>query len=567
MSNSFNIGDLARLAQTLLDAKTKGREFMLEDVHKLTRVAYEQYPNDSVITQMAFAIERMAEHAPRGATISQSDISGIYNNFAKISGASRFRDVLGELLLDSGITATASSSDFIKQNRLDAEIEKEIKTAADPTITNTIASVFSDSAEIKAFDNKIATKGIEYVTAELNARGFKPSVEIMGGDKDTIIYAANIDTRKGRVTVAIPTQIDSGRVLFPSTFVADDHLEELSATTLGMFVEKKAVAGDFSVPKTADILSAVRVIMGHKNLGAQEFTKVTETVPDKQANELSTLFAASEKIVTKPDLNTYQKADMPKELAHLARDFEDDVLEAASQFGLEAIRTGKELIANELRSAGFKNAQVKFGSESNESVIYLAAINTPKGPREIEVAVEMKALSENKYMPLMPTYFAYDGMIEDFTSTKLQRFAMTLPSPSTQNVVYTTAYNYMLLPELKDEMLKAVGDSDYVTCETVLAEIRDRFNDDDYKNAIADYHFILTQKAKLHKQSQYKCSKVIHAGHGSIEDRCGHYLVPLSKVVTDEQGNCRLKTAIERERLNPIDESGAAISTSKINLT
>jgi len=582
MSNSnFNMGDLVRLAQTMLDAKTKGREFMLEDVHKLTRIAYEQYPNDSVITQVASTIEKMAERSPIGATISQADISDIYNNFVRISSDSRFREVLGSLLPD-GVATSKADNAFIKQNRQDADIEKAINDQTDPNLTSTIASVFSDSIDSsKAFDNKIAAKGVEFVGAELQALGFKPAIEIMGGNKDNMVYAAHFDTRKGRITVAIPTQIQNGRVLFPSTFVADDHLEELNATALTLFVEKKAFAGNFSVPKTADILSAINVIFGKKDVSEQEFAKVSNVIPNSTEKEINPLYSVSDKTADAVDeLNASQismeslplsyatqKANIPPTLAHLARDFEDDVLEAVSAFGLEAIRNGKELIASELRSAGFKNAQVRFGSESKQSVIYLAAINTPKGPTEIEVAAEMHSLGSNKYMPLMPTYFAYDGMIEDFTSTKLQRFAITIPYPSSKTTIYSSSFNYMVLPELKDEILKAASENDYVTCETVLSEIKERFNEDDFKNAIADYHFILTQKTKLHKQSQHKCSKTIHAGHGSIEDRCGHFLVPMSKVVTDEQGNCRLKTAIERERLNPVEETGAAISTSKINLT
>jgi hypothetical protein len=82
-----------------------------------------------------------------------------------------------------------------------------------------------------------------------------------------------------------------------------------------------------------------------------------------------------------------------------------------------------------------------------------------------------------------------------------------------------------------------------------------------------DYHFILMQKSRMGKQEQVKCGKMIAAGKGSIYPRCGHFGVPMHQVVTDEQGNCRLKTAVEREKLNPADETSALISTSKIFMT
>ena len=106
-----------------------------------------------------------------------------------------------------------------------------------------------------------------------------------------------------------------------------------------------------------------------------------------------------------------------------------------------------------------------------------------------------------------------------------------------------------------------------MTCEEALQEIQARYSNEDFKNAVTDYHYLLTQKTATENKVQHKCSRVIKAGHGSLFDRCGHLMKSLDEVITDEYGNCRLKTAVERERLNPIEDSGACINTSKINLT
>lgn len=570
MSNSFNIGDLVRLAQSLLDAKTNGREFMLEDVHNITRAAYEQYPEDPVINQVAFTIERMAQKAPSGATISQAEIANIYNNFVRLSSNSKFRETLGHLLPDEFKPINTQSPDYTKLNRVDAEDSKlDTDSFIDKNMVNAMSAAFSGSINgTKAYDNVVAEQGKEYVNEELKALGFKSLLEIMGGNTKNIVYAAHFDTRKGRVTVAIPTEISNGRVLFPSTFVADDKLEELTATKLDMFIEQRASTGNFSVPTAASILAAVDLISGHKKTASEkEFADIDKLFGEKDTTmALNTpgLFVDRQYEAGRPDINIKQEAEMPQELAHLARDFEDDVLEAASTFGLATIQKGKELIATELKTAGFKNAQVKFGSESHTSVVYLAQINTPRGAVEIEVPVEMQLVAENKYMPLAPTYFAYDGLIEDFTIPKLQRFAVTMPSPSTVTMSYPPAFTYMLLPELKGEIVRAASEGDYTTCEAALKEVQERYSEDDFRNAVSDYHFILMQKSRMAKQEQHNCSKMIPAGKGSIYPRCGHFGVPMNQVVVDAQGNCRLKTAIEREKLNPESEGGAAISTSKI---
>jgi hypothetical protein len=263
-----------------------------------------------------------------------------------------------------------------------------------------------------------------------------------------------------------------------------------------------------------------------------------------------------------PYIDTTPEVEMPKELAHLSQDFENDLLEAVSSFGKDAVKAGKSLVLAELSEAGFKHSQVRFGSESGDSVCYMAALATPKGPVEIEVPVEMQVTAGSTYRPLAPAYFAYDGLIEDFTPAKLQRFALNRPAPSSGEVVYSTEHSYMTLPELRDEIIKAASNNDYVSCEMILGTIQERFEEEDYRNTVADYHYLLMLKNS--DAEAPKCSKEIAAGKGSIETRCGHYGVPMSKVVVGADGHCKLRSSVEREKLNPVEESGAAISTSKL---
>jgi len=572
MTSNLNIGDLGRLAQSLLDKETKGQEFMLEDVYNVTRAAYERFPEDPVINQVAFTIEKMATKSQPGATINQAEISKIFNEFVRLSDNSKFRETLGFLLLEDKPTAGSQNPDYSRLNRVDAE-DSQLNTDdfIDKGLVNAISAAFGGSIDkVKAFDAKTAEKGVGLVKAELKALGFdKTNVEVMGGNPHNIVYAAHFETRKGRVTVAIPTEINEGRVLFPSTFVADDHLEELTPTNLSYFVDTKTESENFNVPRAADVLSAVSILSGQAKLATDDdLAKLNEAFGEEREQEIdlatSNLFVDRQYEEGRPDIDTKQSVEMPAELAHLSRDFENDILEAASVFGLETIRKGKEMLARELRAAGFKNAQVKFGSEASDSVVFLAVINTPKGPAEIEVPVEMQCVAEDKHVPLAPSYFAYDGLIEDFTHAKLQRFAISLPAPSSGEKSYSTSYSYMTLPELKDEILKAASENDYVTCEYILDEIQENFNEEDFKNAVADYQYILMHKARLDKQEQRSCSKMIAAGKGSIYARCGHFGIPMHQVVVDEQGNCRMKTAVEREKLNPTKEGGASMSSAKV---
>ena len=529
MTKSFNVGDLAKLAKNILNKQENGQDFMLYDVYQQTRAAYERFPEDPVIRQVAFVIEKMTEKAPQGKTISQANLSQIYNQFIRLSGNSKFRAVLGHLL-NNDIGGSLTNESFVKANRVDAEDSGIVpEDFMDKELINSFNSALGVDVEIKAYNQKLAEKGREYVELELISLGFNhPRVEILGGDKDTLIYNSHFDSVNGLVSIAIPIDLKDGQVVLPSCFIAGDQLENLNAANINSFIDKKAKERNPNIDRRAETLNSDMAL---------NLDHIIDT----------------------------RKVEMPKELAHLARDFEDSLIESASSFGMSAISEGKLLVARELLDAGFKNAQVKFGSESNDSVIYLASINTPRGPVEIEVPVEMQSVA-NKHIPLVPTYFAYDGLVEDFNAAKLQRFAISMPAPSTRNTVCESSYSYMLLPELKDEILKSASENDYVACETILNYIEDKFSEEDHKNAIADYQYLLMAKANMHKE-QHICSRMIAAGKGSSMARCGHYLVSMDKVIAGKNGECILKTSAAREKLNPIDVGGAAISTSKINFT
>ena len=250
---------------------------------------------------------------------------------------------------------------------------------------------------------------------------------------------------------------------------------------------------------------------------------------------------------------------MPTELAHLARDFENDILEAASAFGKPAVHAGKQMLLAELSVAGLKNSQVRYGIENKDTVLYVAMVNTPQGPSEIVVPVEMKSVS-GAYVPLSPTQFIYGQDINDFSPQSLQLFAARTQGQA----VYSLLHSYMTLPELRDEITKAASVGDYNTSEAILGTIQARYSEEDYNNAVADYQYILANMQRKTANVKYTCSHPIEAGKGSLEKRCSHLLVPLSKIIVGEDGICRLKSHIEKERLNPLNEGGAAISSSKL---
>lgn len=576
MTEQLDVSYLGQVASRILEEMENGQEFMVSDVYNQVRQAYNRFPEDPVIRSFAFTIERIAEKSQPGATITQAKMSEIYNNFAMAQQESKFRIALGHLLGNTNEPKTSQSESFVQKNRVDAD-SSGIKNQdlADQKLVQSLEAAFGGSLDsLKAFDEKQAQKGAEYVEIELQALGHKdPKVNFMGGNNNTLVYSASFNTNKGLVSIAIPIELNNGKLLLPSTFVADDKLAELTSTNLSYFIDKKAFLSDFTTPDVKTVLKAVGIITGNSSTYASEefdaeLGSLFKNHEEKDmALDTASLYIDRNYEDPKPYIDTTPEVEMPKELAHLASDFENDVLEAVSAFGRDVINNSKKLIASELNSFGFTNTQVKYGSENDSTVVFLAKIGTRKGPVEIEVPLEMARLANGKVAPLAPATFSYGNSSINFGANELRNFAASV---SKINTIDDSKFKFMTLPELKSLIIEAADSGDFQTCESVLKHVESRFNEEDHINCLADYQNALIVKAQ-HGEELNKTASVteslstIPAGKGSIYPR-----LPNGRAIKDVQkteNGFVTQRSLESERLSPLEEGGAAISTSKIILT
>jgi len=573
-NNQLDMSFLGGLAERAQHEATHGQEFMLSDVHNQSRQAYGKFPEDPVIRQFAFVIERMAEKASPSSLISQRDMSDIYNNFARAQQDSKFRVVLGHFI-GAEVVNVVTDNDYVKMNRTDADRSGITNTdLVDENLVNILSAALGDESQaFKSFDTAAANLGIKYVEAELTSLGLNSaSVAVLGGNQDTLVYSAKFDSEKGQVTVAIPIDISGGKLLLPSTFIADDKIAELTATNIGYFIDKKAFIGDLTTPDVNEVLKAVGIISGNKSTVAD--ASFNDQVGDLFSSSegdiaLSTanLFTNREYEDPKTYIDTTEIVEMPKELAHLSADFENSVLEAVSSYGRDAVDTGKRLLAMELDTFGFANTQVRYGSEDDMAITYIARVNTPRGPVEITVPIEMHEVSEGKFLPLAPAKFAHVSGESEFSSDSLHSFALGVSAAAP---VSDNAFGFMTLPDLKGGVLQAIERGDYHMCESILNHISSRFDESDYNNALADYQNALIINAQRGSELKRTASltssgSTISAGKGSIYPRAPNGR--LLKDVEYRDNQFSTQRALESRELNPLEEGGAAISTSKIILT
>ena len=519
MSENLNATQFYCLAKKLLDKYEEGESFLLGDVYRQVRAAYDKFPEDTVIKQMASMLEKMAERQSPATIINQRQLTAAYNDLVRLSSETKFRLVLGHLVFAAPETKRVVAGTGLH----DSCDGLDLKSLVDPEERRILEATFDDAAGRSA-SRELTERGAKYVKAELKSLGFSDArVKLAQGDADRLMYQAAFDTVKGMVSVYVPVKVAGGKCVLPTSFIDDQGEQVLNAIVLGDSLERRGGKAEA------------------KNLFS--YASVEETMLETPVVEL------------------------PKELAHLASDFENTVLETTSTFGKKAVDAGKKLVLGELKAAGFKNAQVKYGSDSNDAVIFLAGINSAHGKLELEVPVEMKATADYQFVPLLPAFFAYQETLQDFTPENLQKFALAPHNPSCSTD--SGLFGYMLLPELKEAMVKAASANQFETCEDILTHIGSTFAEEDYKNAIADYQYVLSIKSRAQSTAEHDqviakyAGVVIPAGKGSLRPRLANGRA-INDVVVDADGRIRSAVEVEKERLNPIDEGGALISSSQI---
>jgi len=113
--------------------------------------------------------------------------------------------------------------------------------------------------------------------------------------------------------------------------------------------------------------------------------------------------------------------------------------------------------------------------------------------------------------------------------------------------------------ELMQSMHLASIDQDTQKCREILAVVQDKYPEQ-VPLAFNEY----VDGVSAPKTSQASCS-MLTRNKTSVQDLCGHLMIPASQVVVDDQGHCRRKSLAAFDA--SCDVGGTSIATSRISLT
>lgn len=522
-----SLKQLVDLANSLLKGADVGREYTMEYVVKRLEDALEEYPHDPVIRSVASVMNK--QFTKGKLTTSQKELYATFNHFAGLSATSMIKEAIGDLLypVDTAPKATIGNETVFSHRQTAPGLDMKIEH-------NPLNGLFDKNASENAyFDPTLATLAKSAIVEELNNIGVPATTikAISGVGNAAIVFDAVFTNKLGTAHVPMFIEIEGG-VQAPTHFYGNGQFVQLTAENLNKYIVEKAQAE--VLPEVA--MSGVRT----------------------SSSVISSSFAFEEDA---PGAIELPRVEMPEALRDIAS-FETALLDASTHFTPELIRTAKALCSRELKHMGF-NAQVSLAEATENCIICSAELDSSAGKIEIKLPVEI--VDERPQIPALFYNEAAKDKIYDFSKLELTNYLTAAKADNGQILRYSNDFFNMTYNQLKEEMLTAVAHKDYVRAEQALNRIEDKFGSDHHRSAMADYaKYLAIASTEKEEKPEHKCRLLI--SKGSLEPRCGHYNVPLSRVATDERGNCEL---LERKAKyeNMTENSGTLIRTSKITLT
>jgi len=237
-------------------------------------------------------------------------------------------------------------------------------------------------------------------------------------------------------------------------------------------------------------------------------------------------------------------------LSHTA----DLILRSDSRFSNSQINSTLQLVANEFKQVAAQSPSVRFVQDSEDGIRVIATLNNGKTEKDFQVDVVFT--STGAPMPIHSYSFDEGKTSRLFIASNLS--ADLNGDRDGDRLVVSEDLIGINFNQLMHQMYLASLDHDSSRCREVLAVVQEKYPE---QVALAVNEYI--DGTTTNKESKATCSRLMR-NKTSVQDLCGHLLIPVTQVVVDAQGHCR------RKSLAAFDSSSAAgvsISTSKVSLT
>lgn len=429
----------------------------------------ERFPTDSTCVSL---YNFLSKRASSKLTINRAELRSVYDNC--YSKNNNFVKSFGNEL---GITEAPKENIVPKEDKdlLEAAHTKLV----DPVLSQQLESTFTKEA-IKHFTPETEADAKKVCVRELNSCGLMPKkINTAGIDSNVIICEAVYETPKGHRSVLIPVEIKDSKALLPYRFATKKGYVSLTASNITAFINSTIEQAPSEIQKDLDLSKYI-----------------DQSSVDEFSSKLNTNIGAAEFL-----------------------------------FGRDSVELGRSLVDQELKTAGYRNAQICVDGVEKDTIKYAVKIADGFG-----FVVPVKYVDKNLTVPKI---IIAGGKPYNFSQKGLSQ--MLSKAPSNINAVAKTSGLYGLKPdELVEQIRQAMANDNYLKAEDSLTMLKRSDNPGAYQLGLQAYKAGLA--GNLTKSASLKddeiCKQAIKTPN-SQHLMCPHTGLSVDKIYKDKSGHCR----------------------------
>ncbi len=474
---------------------------------------FEAYPHDQTIGSMVRVVDQMALN--NNLFIRRAEFKDLYRRL--YSRNSKFAELFKDEL---GVVETESPTTTVPRD--DSSNIKSYEVA-DPILANALNSVFDKNLPVKMYSQALATTALKSVASALDAWNLKPSsIDVKDGNDKFLVICADYETPKGITSLYVPIEIHNNTITEASVFMANAGPQELNNTNIKSYLTSHA--GDKLKVNASGILHALTAAVSENREISDAELALTRLNATRQGKSE---FFQGQIVGQKIAEASVQDVSLPKydEFESFEKTFTIPSGEARWRFG-DNVAHGMNHITRELKSFGFKNAQVVVSGSDENTIFYGVSLDAGKVAFTIPIKISKNQINKPSYLLCNGSLasFDFEGINKLYTDNQTDYKVASVASPL-----------YGLKPsEIINTIRQAMTESNYAKAEDALNVLSNSNDEKAYATGLQVYLHGLTNK----KEAQTTCSMIVKNAT-SEHPICGHTGLPVHKVFQDKYGNCQ----------------------------
>lgn len=500
--------------------------FTLKLANRLSE-ATKLYPTDQTVIHMANFLSKRAQAG--SYLISRSELSDAYNRLhtTNTKCASLLSEELGkpEDRLPQAHKTTRSQDEGMYMDDLYGKY-------ADKKLVNEFEAAFDKSAKYRPYSDDAAKSAVKIVKDILGANA---SVSAVDGKDYAILCQATFETPKGRSHIIVPVETVNDKALIPGVFLSQAGFIDFNKENVEKHI--MATAGKSFKVDASQVLEAIKVAKfgASKEVDSVDMAvfafKARNGTPSNYTND-AILYQEVDKVASEVNLKTAE-SDLFSEKLKTTDGTAEFVL------GKKNIDIGRNIVAKELSSMGYKSASIKVASFTDNS--FTLAVSANGSGFKVPVKVEKGSV-------VYPTVILAGGNIEKFCKDGIKS---ALASNDQKAAVTATNFSLMTSSQLINEVEKLCMAGDLDSASDALSAIQLTGDEKALSYAFATY--MSAMDGSLSKKAEIQKIKTIKIGGNEV---CAQTFLPVDKVYIDENGVAHAKYHQNSDKTDSVTAAG-----------